>query len=155
MKRFIRRTIESIKQIIFWFPIIWNTRDFDYGDILEMLELKMKRTYDFLTSKDCMSEQKEEDLLALKRCIEIISILYNQEYETLAYEEHYNKYPIKPLEEWFIDDPKYPNCRVMKPMTEEERNSFGLAGKDSEKSHSSLVKEFGRLFGKHYRCWWD
>ena len=152
---FFNRLGESLNQVIFWFPIIWKTRDFDYGYVSEMFELKMKRLLNFLSSEKVTGEQKEEDLLALKRCIEIISMLHNQVYDDVAYEEHYKKYPIKALSEKFINDPKFPNCRVMKPMEKDEGKSFRNATKLSEKIHSDLVKEFGNLFGKFYRNWWD
>jgi hypothetical protein len=155
MKHFFTRTLESIEQVIFWFPVIWKTRDFDYNYILEMLQLKMKRTLDFLSSDDVTSEQNEESLLALKRCIEIISMLHEEIYNDIAYEEHYKMYPIKPLEEMFVDVPGFTNCRVMKPIKEDERKSFREATKLSEKIHSDLTKEFGKLFGKFYRGWWD
>jgi len=155
MKHFIRRTIESIKQVIFWFPVIWKTRDFDYGYTIEMLTLKLERMLKFLTSRDCMSEQTEESLLPLKRCIEILHVIDNQKYQDISFEEHYKKYPIKPIEEWFVDDPRYPNCRVVKSMEDDEAESFLQANKDSEKLHDELLDEFCKLFTAHYREWWD
>jgi hypothetical protein len=155
MGHFIRRTIESIQQVIFWFPVIWKTRDFDYAYTIEMLTLKLERMLKFLTSKDCMSEQTEESLLPLKRCIEILHAIHDQTYQDISFEEHYKKYPIKPLEEWFVDDPKYPNCKVMKDMGDDEAKSFHQADKDSEKLHNELLDEFCTLFTAHYREWWD
>lgn len=155
--KFIRHTIESLEQVFFWFPIIWNTRDFDYGYIIEMLELKLERMLKFLTSKDCMSEQTEESLLPLKRCIEILHIIYDQLYSDIAFEEHYKNFPMKSLEEMFIkeDDPKYLNCRVMKGMEDDEAKSFHQANEDSEKLHNELMGEFSKLFTTYYRWWWD
>ena len=155
IKRFFHRIKESIKQLIFWFPVIWKTRDFDYGYIIEMLTLKLERTLKFMTSKDCMSEPNEESLLALKRCIEILHVINDQTYSDIAFEEHYKKYPIKSLEEYLIDDPKYPNYRVMKGMEDDEAESFRKFDDAAEKLHNELMGEFSKLFTAYYRWWWD
>jgi hypothetical protein len=153
--KFIHHFSESMKQVFFWLPVIWKTRDFDHGYMLEMFHLKMKRLYDFLSSEDAVAMQEEKDLLALKRCVEILDMMYNETYEKIAYEEHYKKYPISPLEEMFVNDPEHPNCRVMKSMKKEESKSFGLAVKYSEKMHKKLLGEFCKLFSTYYRNWWD
>jgi hypothetical protein len=155
IKRFFRRTFESIKQLVFWFPVIWKTRDFDYHYIIEMLTLKLEKMFKFMTSKDCMSEPNEQSLLALKRCIEILHVIDDEIYSDIAFTEHYEKFPIKPFEEMFIDDPKYPKFRVMKGMETDESESFHRANEASEKLHNELMNEFSKLFTTYYRWWWD
>ena len=136
----LRRIVESVRQLIAWFPMIWHTRDSDYGYLLEIMEFKMDCMYKFLTSDKCMSELDEEALLALKRCKNIIDCLQDGKWNDDAYEDHYEKFPMKPFDV---------------PMTEEESANFRAAMADAEKSHEKLVKEFGKLFGKYYRYWWD
>ena len=153
--KIIRRFIESTKQVFFWLPIIWKTRDFDYGYMLEMFELKMKKMLDFLNSDNAVAEQQEKDLLALKRCVEILNIISNETYRDIVFDDHYKKYPIKPLNEWFADNPEYPSRHVMKNMEGDELKSFKEAYENSEKLHSELLSEFCNLFSTHYRNWWD
>jgi hypothetical protein len=151
------RVWESIKQLIAWFPIIWETRDWDRDYLLEMMEFKMKRMYDALTGSDAMGIQEEDDMLALKRCVAILNLLQNEGWQESSYGEHYAKFPMKTLEEMFQPflDEQGRRCNIMKPMTKAESRSFGKAVKQAEKDHKKLINEFFQLFEKHYRNWWD
>jgi|GEM_PF-5542908 len=146
IKKFFRHSFESIKQVLFWTPIVWNTRDFDSGYLLEMMKIKTERLYNFLSSEDAVSMQNDEDLLALKRCVGILALLRNESFSDPIYERHYEKFPIESFDKFL---------ERINSKTEEERESFRLATKESEDVHKKLVKEFGKLFGKYYRNWWD
>jgi hypothetical protein len=154
IRHFFIHTWESIKRLVIWFPIIWETRDWDYGYLLEMMEFKMKRMYDALTGDSAMGIQSEDNMLALKRCINILYLLQEDRWEEATFQEHYKNFPMKSLEEMFEPSGDGTHHRML-PMTTAERKSFRKAMKQSEKDHAKLVAEFGELFGKHYRTWWD
>jgi hypothetical protein len=130
---------ESVKQLVAWFPIIWNTRDWDREYLLEIMEFKMQRIYNALTSDKCLGGQTEEDMLALKRCINILYLLQEGRWEDPVYDAHYAKFPIGSV----------------KPKGDKEYKAFIKASKQVEKDHTKLITEFNTLFAEHYRGWWD
>ena len=155
MRIFFIKTWESVKQLIAWFPIIWNTRDWDRDYLLEIMEFKMNRMYDALSGEDAVGEQAVEDLWALRRCALILNMLQNEGWKDNAYDEHYEKFPMRSLEDLIGTSEDHPGLRVMKPMGKEESKSFKEAMKQAEKDHKKLVTEFGKLFAERYRNWWD
>jgi len=157
IKSFPIRSRESIKQLVAWFPIIWETRDWDYGYLLEIMEFKMNRMYDALTSDKAWGEIDVEYMWALKRCANILNMLQEDRWEEPAFEDHYEKFPMKSLEEMFepYTDEQGRRCNIMKSMTKAESKSFGKAVKQAEKDHTKLLAEFSKLFSEYYRGWWD
>ena len=155
IKHFFIHTWESIDQLIAWFPVIWKTHDFDQYYLLEIMQFKMKRMYKFLTSKYAVAIHEECDLLALKRCINILDLLKDEKWEELAFDKHYEKFPMPSLEEMFEPSRDHPGFHVMKEKEQEEEKSFKEAMKQSEIDGKKLIIEFNVLFAKHYRDWWD
>jgi hypothetical protein len=73
----IRYFINSIKNLIKWFPIIWRDRDWDSVYIEEMLLFKLNNMYKRFSYpnsiySNCESEHAKNALKALKLCIQIL-----------------------------------------------------------------------------------
>jgi hypothetical protein len=73
----IRYFKNSIKNLIKWFPIIWNDRDWDSAYIEEMLLFKLNNMYKRFsdpnaTYVDWDSKHAKPALKALKLCIQIL-----------------------------------------------------------------------------------
>jgi uncharacterized UPF0160 family protein len=62
--------IQGIKNIIKWFHIIWEDRDFDYGYLLDILEFKLKSMEQFFNSNDTWTKNS-------KKCAKQIMIVKN------------------------------------------------------------------------------
>ena len=57
-----KTTISRIKNLIRWFPVIWNDRDWDSEFTLDILLKKLEHQRDFFLSKDTRSMLVEVDL---------------------------------------------------------------------------------------------
>lgn len=63
----------GIKNLIYYFPVIWKQRDFDHGYIEELILYKFRRQYAHYTSPECVEYVgMEKDIQALKICIDIL-----------------------------------------------------------------------------------
>jgi hypothetical protein len=68
----IRKLITGIKNLIYYFRIIWNDMDYDYYYILFLIFHKLKKTQKRYTKKDFFENQENELNKPLRICIEII-----------------------------------------------------------------------------------
>lgn len=77
--------LSGIKNIIKWFPIIWNDFDGDYDDIITILRFKLKNTADYL-EKNSLSTNVKLSVNEIKLCIKLIDLLNGDEYKNEMYE---------------------------------------------------------------------
>ena len=78
----------GIKNLINWFPIIWNDRDFDNYYIEIMMYEKLRNTYNFFVSENSVTNwdvpEQAKSLQALRICITILERKQNEFYIMLA-----------------------------------------------------------------------
>jgi len=75
----------SIKNLIKWFPIIWNDRDWDHGYVEDMLLFKLNNMYKRFSNPDltCVNwevEHVKPALKALGLCVKILERRRNNWY---------------------------------------------------------------------------
>jgi hypothetical protein len=86
----IRYFINSIKNLIKWFPIIWQDRDWDCGYVEEMLLFKLNNMYKRFSDPNatCVNwelEHAKNALKALKICVIILERRKNDWYTDYWY----------------------------------------------------------------------
>lgn len=66
--------IQGIKNIIYWFPIIWKDKNYDYAFMDYILLHKMKKMYKYFLSKDsfCSKNPKLKQHKSLRLCIMLL-----------------------------------------------------------------------------------
>lgn len=69
--------IKQIKNLIRWFPIIWEDRDWDHGYVEEMLLFKLNNMYKRFSDPDTTyvdwgTKYAKPALKALKLCVQIL-----------------------------------------------------------------------------------
>jgi len=78
----------GIKNLIRWFPIIWNDRDFDNYYIEVMMYEKLRNTYNFFVSENSITNwdvpEQSKSLQALKICVTILERKQNEYYIMVA-----------------------------------------------------------------------
>jgi len=78
----------GIKNLINWFPIIWNDRDFDNYYIEIMMYEKLRNTYNFFVSENSVTNwdvpEQAKSLQALRICVTILERKQNEFYIMLA-----------------------------------------------------------------------
>jgi len=70
-----KNIIQGIKNLIAYFNLVWNDRDFDYGFTLEFLKFKLEKQRDYfkksqITEDNGEIEQIEEVIVLLDRMLE-------------------------------------------------------------------------------------
>ncbi len=65
---------DGIRNLIRWFPIVWNDRDFDYWYFEKILTHKLKAMRDFYASPNAMSMEASE----VAKQIDEVLALYNR-----------------------------------------------------------------------------
>jgi hypothetical protein len=85
------RFFKSIKNLIGWFPVIWNDKDWDSAYIYTILHKKISNMEDFfrtdaiISEADRVADEINTVVLALQR-------LVKDEYEEIAFEDHDKKW---------------------------------------------------------------
>ena len=168
----------GIKNIIYWFPIIWKDRNWDHSYILTILQHKLKAQAKYIGSKDRHTRAKQ-DARRMKICVNLIEKLqesfYETEYMVYAKEKHWFE-PVKGKEgyssweseivwEYYKDYFKrYPLIykRVMNgegvfPLTgtteakNNQRIAMNIAHINQDRAHQLLFK----IMEENIQGWWD
>ena len=97
--------MEGIKNIIYWFPIIWKDRNWDESFIYEVLKHKLKAQANYIETKDRHTRAKQ-DARRMRLCVSLIQICQDDTYhmEYMDYAEN---------DFWFEDVEERPGCSRM------------------------------------------
>ena len=76
----------SIKNLIVWFPIIWNDRDWDYTFLMIIIEKKLKRMSD-LHYKYGIAENSNSVAIDLLTASKLVGKVAEEDYTDEAYEQ--------------------------------------------------------------------
>jgi hypothetical protein len=82
----IRTFISQIKNLIRWFPIIWNDRDWDHHYIFDILKTKLQHQAEYIGKKDRHTRAKY-DAERMMLCVRLIEKI-QQEYYSLEYTDY-------------------------------------------------------------------
>lgn len=80
----------GVKNLVRWFPIIWQDRDFDYYYLLMLMETKLKHMHkDMENSYHVGAERDAKDM---QECIDIIHRIRTDSYTNEAFDEVEKRY---------------------------------------------------------------
>ena len=96
----INRFIQGIKNLIYWFPIIWKDRNYDHAFIEYMLEHKLKAMYKRFSDPNATyvnweTEQDAKALKALRICLTILERRREEFYIMELYSKYFDTDQIK------------------------------------------------------------
>ena len=169
---------QGIKNLIYWFPIIWKDRNWDDHYIFEVLKHKLKAQAKYIGDRD-FHTRAQLDAKRMRLCVKLIQLIqdesYQMEYMNYAKDRvwftdcedrpgssRYNSEEIwEKYDEFFK---KYPLVykRVMKgegPFTLDGRDeadmkriiAMNIAQVNQERVHKLLFK----ILEENIRGWWD
>ena len=152
---FFRNLKKGIWNLISWFSIVWNDRDWDYYFIFELLKFKLERMEQCLREHG-RSIDNEKDANSIKECIVILERLIKDDYAA----EDWNRIRSK----W--GDFEFSNCEngctkltVSGVKTEEDEKKYSSDIKNCcEKEENMIQKDLNDLFDNmkiNIRRWWD
>jgi len=166
----------GIKNIIYWFPVIWKDRNWDSHYIFEIMMHKLKAQSKYIGERDIHTRAKR-DSEVMMTCVRLMKLVqdefYSSEYmdyhktknwfEPCKDEEGYSTWESKELEENFDDYfAKYP--LIYKRVINGE-GVFNLEGREDDKqviamniahiNHNRARKLLFKIMEQNIEGWWD
>ena len=105
--------ISKIKNIVRWFPIIWNDGDYDDSYIMEILKFKLSNQANYISKKDGRT-QSQYDAQKMRLCVRLIE-KFQEEYYNFEYFDYFN------MDVSFTECEDRPDCKKMNTTVTNER----------------------------------
>lgn len=126
------RFIHSVRNLIRWFPVIWNDGDGDYGWMFLILKFKLERMYE--TDGTWYKDEPDHDK-NVRTCILLLDRILAEDYGM-----------------WAVSGTFEPFAFHVKKCLAFDEDSF------SKYTEYMIKQDLHLLFSlmeKHVRCWWD
>ena len=94
----------GIKNLIYWFPIIWRDRNWDSHYIFEILKHKLKAQSKYIGGRDIHTQAKR-DAEIMMTCVRLMKLIQDEHYSS-----EYSDYHIST--HWFEDIPDKPGYSI-------------------------------------------
>jgi len=72
--------ITGIKNLIYYLPVIWKDRDWDFAYVNDILEVKLKKVYKRYSTKEYFENQDKNTNKPLRICLELLKREHNRFY---------------------------------------------------------------------------
>jgi len=154
----IKRKIWQIRNLIKWFPVIWNQYDFDYGYALNVFMFQLNKMADFLDSDRAYTVAAKANASSIRRLTKLMKDVKDEKFLMEYHDEFKNLYgEVKtefiPSGKYYTIEDKFPE---VEGRTKEELHDIyvGMMKKSiakQEKAHALVWK----LLSNHIRGWWD
>lgn len=167
--RIIKRKLESIKNLIRWFPIIWKDKDWDTHFIWEILKFKLTNQADYISKND-RHTQAQYDASRMRLCVKLIEKVQH-EYYNVEYQDYFNSVFR------FEDDDEMPGYKRLEMDTLSDTfeeyvikyyrtylkvirehhcdSSLHTAIKMANYNHLKAKRLLFKLLDTHIERWWD
>jgi hypothetical protein len=153
----ITKLITGIKNLIKWFPIIWNDKQWDYYYFYKILYHKLKLMEEFWKSDEPVSAKTEKTAKQIMIAKNLAKRLMENNYLDNALMWHKQKYPdyldkalsIVP----YKDNPKIYMYVDKNPVDAQE--SFRRCGKHADYMEKQDKDMLFNLLKKYIERWWD
>lgn len=87
MKYWFKRKIWQIRNIVKWFPIIWNQYDFDYRYAIDVFKFQLQKTSNYLNSDNAHTVTAKDNAKRLQIIIDLMDKVYEEDYVLECYDE--------------------------------------------------------------------
>ena len=170
-----RDFIHGVKNLFYWFSIIWKDRNWDHSFILQMLAHKLKAQAKYIGDRNFHTTAKRDAEIMLT-CVRLIEKLDSGYYELEYFDYHESDLRFEPtcessdlievkinqisekLDEYFA---KYPLIykRVMNGegwlKIEDKNDKHRIASCISHMNHDRAKKLLFKLMERNIEGWWD
>ena len=160
---FFVKSFMAVKNLVRWFPVIWEDKDWDDYFIYKILQFKLKNQAEYIGGRYWRTRAKR-DAEKMMTCVRLIDKM-NDEYYGMEYMDYYD-YNFNfgnPSFEIDVTKDELDTYFAMYPLTykkvqaqygdTKDRSSTGLLmGMDrQEKARKLLFK----ILEQNIECWWD
>lgn len=169
---------QGVKNIIYWFPIIWKDRNWDHSFIYDVMKHKMTSQADYISRND-RHTRAQQDARRMRLCVKLMQLCQDETYSLEYSDYHKDKHWFEPCEDkegyttWESENiwenydayfKKYPLIykRVMNgagpfPLTRKnkvdikQRIAMNIGHVNQERAHKLLFN----IMEENIRGWWD
>ena len=149
-----------IRNLIYWLPILWDDRDWDYNYLLRILIHKLNGM-ERLFREHGHLENSEEVANEIQSVVHDLSIVEGGLLDRAAYAEHERKWGEVSFEHLPKDDKEFLELRMnslsaitQKQVEEAQADLMRLAKQADEDTFNLLLDAFTRM-GEQLPEWWD
>ena len=168
--KFIKKIKIGISNLIYWLPIIWYDRNWDYCYIFDILKHKLNAQADFIEKRN-NHFSAEKDVRNMRICSKLCNLVSEGYYEIDWMSYQNTKYKFEPIvggnyvikddviyenfEPYFL---KYP--KVYKKVLEEHNDVNKLSNREiairmGEINHLRARKLLFKILESEIESWWD
>jgi len=143
----------GIKNLILWFPVIWNDRNWDFYFIYKVLHHKLKLTEKTIREADNHTTA-QRDAKKIRVCLVLLNRLMKDEYETNIFkqvDEKWGELQMK-LVNGYVNISR-PNIKNEKDETLERKQSQ-LCYEKVEQIKKQDLDLLSKYLQKYIRTWW-
>jgi hypothetical protein len=166
----------GIKNLIYWFPIIWRDRNWDSHYIFEILKHKLKAQSKYIGGRDIHTQSKR-DAEVMKTCVRLMEKVQDEFYSSEYSDYHKTKHWFEPADKegystWesriLSEDfdsyiKKYPliEKRVMngegpfQPISFKQEDKQRIAMNIGHINHNRARKLLFKIMEQNIEKWWD
>jgi len=155
MIHYFRNIKQGIKNLVVWFPIIWNDRWWDHTFLYDILRFKLGLMEKFFR-KYGHHINAEKDADVMKHCCDILDRLIADEYCEEAYKEHglkWGRMDMKVDSDGVLDFTR-PNVKTDEDKFI-EHEEFLECVKVENQLEKDDIKELFKIMSRNIRKWWD
>jgi hypothetical protein len=169
---------QGVKNIIYWFPVIWKDRNWDSHYIFDILKHKLKAQAKYIGDRD-LHTRAQLDAKRMRLCVKLIQKVQDEDYAIEYMDYHKDRQWFTPVEgqptlsQWNSEVTeenfdeyfkKYP--RIYKRVMNGE-GPFTLDGKDESEIKKIIAMNIGhinqervfdllfKIIKQDIRGWWD
>ena len=139
-----------IKRLLDWLPVIWNDCDFDYAYLLDILNFKLKKMYEWFSSDKPNVESAPVTAKEIKKVLALLDRYFNETYQDIEYAEFDIKHGLIDCKDdiWTWSE----KLQALPESDKQER--FNLRLQAETDMHNDLMKVFD-LLKQNIEGWWD
>ncbi len=162
IKDFFRYKIPyGIKNLIEWFPIIWNDRNWDYSYIYLMMRHKLHLTEQLIRIHG-MHIHHKQDADGIRKCVLLLDRLIADEYHENVMKPHHKKWGEGKLNFHDLEDEPdmceltidYPNVNTKEDKIQEGKDFKHFVKMEQNLRQQDLDMLFNTM-AKKIQSWWD
>ena len=162
----------GIKNLIYWFPIIWRDRDWDSSNIYSILATKIEKQARYIDKYGYHLNAKR-DAEVMMVCVRLIRKVSSEYYSSEMNEYHETEMEFIPIEgstnftvkfiekhnnfeDYFAKYPKaYKKALTSDKIKDDERIKYSIASEIATYNQNKAHKLLFEIVEKNIERWWD
>jgi len=146
----------GIKNLIYWFPVIWQDRNFDHYYLSSILRYKLNDMVKYYNGPHAWGVDAPKLAHEMKVCVIILDRIIKDDYNREGYDAHDKKWG-----ELVFDFDTPGNLllkrskRVTKEEEEIEQKEYSEIYKKEEEDREKDIETLFDIIRKNIRNWWD